>query len=54
MMDEFYSHYIYPDDESIEGKTVSSAAYVEDVNADPVLIIDGLTKNWRCPGWRST
>jgi aspartate/methionine/tyrosine aminotransferase len=25
---------------------------VEDVNRDPVLILDGLTKNWRYPGWR--
>lgn len=52
MMDEFYSHYIYTDDEE-NGKTVSSAEYVEDVNVDPLIIIDGLTKNWRCPGWRS-
>ena len=53
MMDEFYSHYIYPEDENEWGKTVSSAEYVEDVNTDPIIIVDGLTKNWRCPGWRS-
>jgi len=56
IMDEFYSHYMYPeDDEEVLGghpKTVSSARYVEDVNRDPVLIINGLTKNWRNPGWR--
>jgi len=33
-------------------KTVSSAAYIEDVNKDPILIVNGLTKNWRCPGFR--
>ena len=31
---------------------VSAAAYVEDVETDPVIIVDGLTKNWRYPGWR--
>jgi aspartate/methionine/tyrosine aminotransferase len=25
---------------------------VEDVNQDPIVILDGLTKNWRYPGWR--
>lgn len=32
---------------------VSSAAYINDVNSDPVLILDGLTKCYRYPGWRS-
>ncbi|MCA9927294.1 MAG: pyridoxal phosphate-dependent aminotransferase [Anaerolineales bacterium] len=53
ILDEFYSHYIYtgaPD--APEPKMVSAAAYVEDVNATPVILIDGLTKNWRYPGWR--
>jgi len=31
----------------------SAARYVEDVNSDPIVIFDGLTKNWRYPGWRS-
>jgi aspartate/methionine/tyrosine aminotransferase len=31
---------------------VSAAQYVEDVDHDPVVIVDGLTKNWRYPGWR--
>ena len=35
------------DDETNWPKTVSSAAYVEDVNEDPVIIVNGLTKNWR-------
>jgi aspartate/methionine/tyrosine aminotransferase len=32
----------------------SAARYVEDVDRDPVLLFDGLTKNWRYPGWRVT
>ncbi|OBZ69115.1 Aspartate aminotransferase [Grifola frondosa] len=52
VLDEFYSWYIYPEDESEFGKSVSSAAYIDNVNQDSVVIIDGLTKNWRLPGWR--
>ncbi|HEY54485.1 MAG TPA: pyridoxal phosphate-dependent aminotransferase [Caldilineae bacterium] len=53
ILDEFYSHYIYTGPANAHPPTmVSAAAYVEDVNADPVIIIDGLTKNWRYPGWR--
>jgi aspartate/methionine/tyrosine aminotransferase len=48
ILDEFYSHYIY----GSQDLTVSAAAHVEDVNADPIVILDGLTKNWRYPGWR--
>lgn len=48
LLDEFYSHYVYSGD----GLTVSAAAQVADVDEDPVVIIDGLTKNWRYPGWR--
>ncbi|MCX8070966.1 MAG: pyridoxal phosphate-dependent aminotransferase [Candidatus Binatia bacterium] len=48
VFDEFYSHYIYAD--GVE--TSSAAAYVEDVDSDPVVILDGLTKNWRYPGYR--
>jgi aspartate/methionine/tyrosine aminotransferase len=50
LLDEFYSHYIWADDEAM----VSAARYVEDVDRDPVIIFDGLTKNWRYPGWRCT
>ncbi|KDQ61119.1 hypothetical protein JAAARDRAFT_55833 [Jaapia argillacea MUCL 33604] len=52
ILDEFYSWYIYPDDEKEFGKSVSSAEFIEDVNEDHIVIIDGLTKNWRLPGWR--
>lgn len=56
ILDEFYSHYIYtgpanPTSAS-DVRMVSAAAYVEDVNTTPVVLVDGLTKNWRYPGWR--
>jgi aspartate/methionine/tyrosine aminotransferase len=52
IMDEFYSHYLYADYDAEKPRMVSAAAFVEDVDQDPVVIIDGLTKNWRYPGWR--
>ena len=52
ILDEFYSHYIYTGRPDESPKLVSAAAYVEDVNADPVIVVDGLTKGWRYPGWR--
>lgn len=48
-MDEFYSHFIY--DPSL-GNSVSAASHVDDVNQDQVIIVDGLTKCYRYPGWR--
>ncbi len=48
LMDEFYSHFIY--DGSDRG--VSIAEFVDDVNKDPIVVIDGLTKSFRYPGWR--
>jgi aspartate/methionine/tyrosine aminotransferase len=48
ILDEFYSHYVWTAEDGME----SAARCVEDVNRDPVLILDGLTKNWRYPGWR--
>lgn len=53
LIDEFYSHYIYrarPGTLPVE----SAARYVENVDKDPVVLFDGLTKNWRYPGWRVT
>jgi aspartate/methionine/tyrosine aminotransferase len=52
VFDEFYSHYVWKRDPTEPGPTVSAARYVEDVDRDPVVILDGLTKNWRYPGWR--
>lgn len=51
LLDEFYAHYIWDPAASAIG-TVSAAAFVQDVDQDPVVIMDGLTKNWRYPGWR--
>jgi aspartate/methionine/tyrosine aminotransferase len=53
LLDEFYSHYVYrgrPGALPVE----SAARYVKDVDADPIVIFDGFTKNWRYPGWRIT
>ncbi len=52
ILDEFYSHYIYTGEPESGPKLVSAAEYVEDVNTDPIIIVDGLTKGWRYPGWR--
>lgn len=49
IMDEFYSHYLYNDLNPDQPLMVSAAAFVEDVDLDPVVIIDGLTKNWAIP-----
>ncbi|HEX7183737.1 MAG TPA: pyridoxal phosphate-dependent aminotransferase [Thermoanaerobaculia bacterium] len=54
LIDEFYSHYVWTLGEGEPGPMVSAARYVEDVDRDPVVIVDGLTKNWRYPGWRVT
>lgn len=51
ILDEFYAHYWWTDDAAAP-KTLSAARFVEDVDKDPVIILDGLTKNWRYPGWR--
>jgi aspartate/methionine/tyrosine aminotransferase len=53
LLDEFYSHYVWTAGEA-ETELVSAARYVEDVDRDPVILFDGLTKNWRYPGWRCT
>lgn len=54
LLDEFYSHYVWSSDASAARAPgiTSAAAYVEDVERDPVVIFDGLTKNWRYPGFR--
>ncbi|OBZ83699.1 Aspartate aminotransferase [Choanephora cucurbitarum] len=49
VIDEFYSAYIYDKE---EGKTISITHFVEDVNEDAVIVVDGMTKNFRMPGWR--
>jgi hypothetical protein len=54
LLDEFYSHYIWRPDLVARGGISSAAEFVDDVDTDPVVIFDGLTKNWRYPGWRVT
>lgn len=57
LLDEFYSHYIWSTKEPAnlgDSRCVSAAEFVEDVNQDPIILVDGLTKNWRYPGWRVT
>ena len=52
LLDEFYSHFIYDGAGAAAPGPVSAAAFVTDVNRDPVMLVDGLTKNFRYPGWR--
>jgi len=52
LCDEFYSHFIYTPDHRPGAGPVSAAEFVEDVNQDPVVLFDGLTKSYRYPGWR--
>lgn len=48
ILDEFYSHYVW------EGpnRAATAARFVEDVDRDSVVLVNGLTKSWRYPGWR--
>ena len=41
---QFYSWYIYHEKEADMGKSISAAEFVDDVNKDAVIIVDGLTK----------
>ncbi|MEC7242310.1 MAG: pyridoxal phosphate-dependent aminotransferase [Myxococcota bacterium] len=52
ILDEFYSHYSYTPTPEGLSPARSAAAFVEDVDRDPVLLVDGMSKNWRYPGWR--
>lgn len=51
IFDEFYSHYLYGDLAAAQC-SLSAAPFVEDVDKDMVILVDGLTKNWRYPGLR--
>ncbi|KAL2419568.1 hypothetical protein ABEF95_005160 [Exophiala dermatitidis] len=50
IFDEFYSGYTYSS--NCDGTTVSAASNVIDVDKDDVILVDGLTKRFRLPGWR--
>ncbi|PWZ02219.1 PLP-dependent transferase [Testicularia cyperi] len=49
LLDEFYSWYMH---EGPLGRANSAAEFIEDINETPVVMIDGLTKGFRLPGWR--
>ena len=48
IFDEFYSHYVWDG----PNESATAARFVEDVDRDPVVVVNGLTKSWRYPGWR--
>ena len=54
VLDEFYGQYVYDGDDGTPGggRAVSGAAHVVEVDRDPVVLIDGVTKAFRYPGWR--
>ncbi len=52
LLDEFYSHFIYTPEGRPGAGPVSAAACVEEVERDPLVLFDGLTKSFRYPGWR--
>lgn len=52
ILDEFYSHFVYTEDGRPGAGPVSAAEFVEEIERDPVIVIDGLTKSYRYPGWR--
>lgn len=52
ILDEFYSHFIYDEEGKPAAGPVSAAPYIKDVQQDKVLLVDGLTKGFRYPGWR--
>ena len=52
LLDEFYSQFIYSAAGEPGPGPVSAAAFIEDVNREPFILFDGLTKGYRYPGWR--
>ena len=51
--DEFYATFAYNEDGTPADSAVSALPYVKDINRDPVIVFDGLTKGFRYPGWRA-
>jgi aspartate/methionine/tyrosine aminotransferase len=52
LLDEFYSHFIYTQAGRPGAGPVSAAEFIDDPEKDPVVLVDGLTKSFRYPGWR--
>ncbi|MGE0192268.1 MAG: pyridoxal phosphate-dependent aminotransferase [Planctomycetota bacterium] len=50
VLDEFYGTYVYGEDG--DDRSISGLEHVVDPDRDPVVIVDGLTKSLRHPGWR--
>lgn len=51
--DEFYSTYAYDLGGLPSQKAISVLPFIEDIERDPVVVFDGLTKGFRYPGWRA-
>ena len=51
--DEFYATFAYNPDGTPAKSAVSILPYVKDIDRDPYLSFDGLTKGFRYPGWRA-
>ncbi|MEO0649144.1 MAG: pyridoxal phosphate-dependent aminotransferase [Planctomycetota bacterium] len=52
LIDEAYAPYALSKEGELMEAPLAAAAYVEDVERDPVLIFDGLSMRHRAPGWR--
>ncbi len=49
IIDEFYFNHIYSNGEQ---KMVSVAEFIEDIENTPIILVAGLSKAFRYPGWR--
>lgn len=49
IIDEFYFNHIYSNGEE---KMVSAAEFIEDIEDTPIILVAGLSKAFRYPGWR--
>jgi len=52
ILDEFYSHFLYTEEGAAADGPVSAASLMGDLETERVILIDGLTKSFRYPGWR--
>lgn len=52
-VDEFYATFAYNEDDTPAQNAISALPYVENIDRDPVIVFDGLTKGFRYPGWRA-
>ncbi len=52
IMDEVYSHYVFGLEGEDARNPLSIAPFIKNVERDPILIVDGLGKGWRYPGWQ--